>query len=348
MSITARPILNRSRYRRSGGGLVVALGITWAAAFLVISGCGGAQSTLEPAGRGAEVIAELFWWLAGGAAIVWILVIALAVYAGVVKPHSYRPRTAKLLILGGGVLFPTLVLGGYLSYSLALLPPLIEPAPEGSLEIHVSGEQWWWRVHYLTPGGDTVTVANEIWLPVNEPVQFYVNSRDVIHSFWIPALGGKIDMIPGRTNRLTLEPTREGVYRGVCAEYCGASHALMAFDAVVTDRATFDDWLAHQASAARQPVGALPARGRQLFFENGCGACHTVRGTEAAGKIGPDLTHVGGRLRIGAGTLVAHVEAFHEWIANPGRLKPEAKMPHFEMLAPADLRALAAYLVGLE
>ncbi len=209
---------------------------------------------------------------------------------------------------------------------LSMLPDLVAPAPEGSLKIVVSGEQWWWRVRYLPPGGEAIVLANEIRLPVGEPVEFRLESPDVIHSFWIPSLGGKMDMIPGRLTRLALEPTRTGVFRGVCAEYCGTSHALMSFYVVVMEKEEFDRWLAHQAAPAEPPAEPLAARGQELFLANGCGACHTVRGTPADGVIGPDLTHVGSRLSLAAGILPNEPDAFQRWIAAHG--DAQAGRPH--------------------
>jgi cytochrome c oxidase subunit II len=317
---------------------------------LLLAGCGGPQSALDPAGRGAESIADLFWWMTAGAVLIWLAVIGLAFYAIRVRPEAHSRRRANLLIIGGGAVIPTVVLAGLLAYGLAQMPALLAPAPEGSLKIAVSGEQWWWRVRYLTPGGNSAAVelANEIRLPVGEPVEFHLESPDVIHSFWIPALGGKIDMIPGRSNRLTLEPTRTGVFRGACAEYCGTSHALMSFYVVVLERADFAAWFEHQQGPAQPPTQPLAERGQELFLANGCGACHTVRGTPADGVVGPDLTHVGSRLSLGAGILANEPDAFLRWTARTEDVKPGVHMPAFGMLPPEDLRALAVYLEGLQ
>ncbi len=163
-----------------------------------------------------------------------------------------------------------------------------------------------------------------------------------------------MDMIPGRVTRLTLEPTRTGTFRGVCAEYCGTSHALMNFHVVVQEKEDFARWLERQGTAARVSAGAagatgtLAARGRELFLANGCGACHAVRGTPADGVVGPDLTHVGSRLSLGAGILRNEPGGFRRWIASPEHVKPGALMPAFGMLPPGELRALAAYLESLE
>jgi cytochrome c oxidase subunit 2 len=312
------------------------------------AGCIGPQSALDPAGRGADQIADLFWWMTGGAFIVWAGVIALTIYAIRARPVTRGKHWVPMLIIGGGAVVPTVVLAGLLAYGLAMLPPLLAPAPEGSLKISVIGEQWWWRVRYVPATGEPVDLANEIRLPVGQPVAFELESPDVIHAFWIPALGGKIDMIPGRRTRLTLEPTRTGVFRGVCAEYCGASHAQMAFDVVVMEQAEFDRWLDAQRAPVSTPESGIVAAGRDRFFANGCSACHAVRGTEARGFVGPDLTHVGSRRTLGAGIIPNTTGGFIRWLEETDRVKPGVHMPHFRMLPRAELDALAAYLESLQ
>jgi cytochrome c oxidase subunit 2 len=304
------------------------------------------QSALVTAGRDAEQIAQLFTVMAVGALGVWAAVIAIAIYVIRVRgPHSQR--AANLLIIGGGVVLPTVVLGALLAYGLPVLPQVLAPAPEGSLRIFVTGKQWWWRVQYMTAGG-VIETANELRLPVGERVDLQLSSPDVIHSFWVPSIAGKMDMVPGRTTRLALEPTRTGVFRGACAEYCGASHALMAFHVVVLEPGEFAAWLEAQAGPAQPPPDALAARGEAVFTANGCTACHTIRGTPAAGQIGPDLTHVGSRLWIGAGTLQNEPEALVRWVAQTDRIKPGVHMPAFRSLQTDDLSALAAYLDSLQ
>ncbi len=320
-------------------------------AVVLATGCSGVQSTLAPSGQDAERIASLFWWMTGGAAIVWLFVIALAVYYSRHSSGARNQRRDRWLILGGGVAFPTVTLTILLIYGLAMIPETVARAPEGSLQIAVSGEQWWWRVRYFRPGGQEVVLANEVRLPVGEPVQFRLDSDNVIHSFWIPSLAGKMDMIPGRVTYLTVRPTATGIFRGACAEYCGTSHALMAFYVEVMEKAAFDAWLEHQARPALpQAQGAEPVAGRggELFTSNGCGACHTVRGTAARGDIGPDLTHVGGRLSLGAGILEMRPDKLRDWLARTAHIKPGVHMPEFSMLPDADLQAIAAYLHGLK
>jgi cytochrome c oxidase subunit 2 len=217
---------------------------------LLLAGCSGAQSTLSPAGLEAERIATLFWWMTAGSVAVWSVVVILAVYAVRARPEVHR-RQANALILTGAVL-PAVVLGVLLVPGLGMLPDMIAPAPQGTLRISVYGEQWWWRVRYEPPGGQPFETANEVRLPVGEPVEFLLHSNNVIHSFWIPALGGKMDMIPGRVNRLALHPTKTGSFRGACAEFCGRGHANMRFHAIVLPADEFRIWLARQAEPAAQ------------------------------------------------------------------------------------------------
>jgi cytochrome c oxidase subunit 2 len=330
---------------RSAGPRVLAV---WAAGGAALaSGCGGPQSALDPAGREAEQLAALFWWMTAGVAVIWLAVIGIALYA------AYTPERSDLtgprrLIVWGGVIVPTVLLTALVSYGLALLPEYLAPARAGSLRIHVTGEQYWWRVRYLPDGGAPVDLANEIRLPVGEQVEFLLESHDVIHSFWIPALGGKMDMIPGRQTRLRLSPQRTGTFRGACAEYCGASHALMSFAVVVQEKEEFAGWLAAQAAPARTPELPLAREGREVMLSNGCGACHSVRGTSADGVVGPDLTHVGGRASLAAGVLPNQEAEFSRWIARTDQIKPGVHMPAFGMLAAPESRALAAYLESLE
>ena len=212
-------------------------------------GCGTGGSALNPAGEAAEKIAVLFWWMTGGALLIWLGMMALAIYATRASKDIDREQQAKKLILAGAIV-PTVVLAALLTYGLRALPGIVAPAPVGTLRILVTGEQWWWRMRYLPADGQPFDVANELRLPVAEPVEFLLESDNVIHSFWIPALGGKMDLIPGRTNRLVLRPTRTGTFKGFCAEFCGTAHAKMSFEAIVLPREEFDQWLAVQ----QQPV----------------------------------------------------------------------------------------------
>lgn len=310
--------------------------------------CHGPQSALSTAGRDAEVIARLWWWMAAGAVLIWGAVVGLAWFAIRVGPERHSKRAADLLIVGGGAIAPTLLLGGLLAHGLSMMPPLLELPDEGGVRIEVSGEQWWWRVTYHLPNGSSFELANELYLPVGRRTELALVTPDVIHSFWVPSLAGKMDMIPGRVNRLALEPTRTGVFRGACAEYCGASHALMSLYAVVVEEARFEEWLSQQAAPARAATDPVAARGARFFREDGCGACHAIRGTSADGVIGPDLTHVAGRTSLAAGALPNDEASLIHWITRPEATKPGAHMPSFGMLGDARVRAIAAYLAGLE
>ncbi|MCO8120882.1 cytochrome c oxidase subunit II [Stieleria sp. TO1_6] len=321
------------------------------------------QSALDTAGKGAERIAELFYWMAGGATLIWIVTMGLAVYA-ILSRREHSVRMTRWLVIGGGAVVPTVVLAGLLSYALVMLPELQRPAPEGSLTIEVAGVRWWWRVNYIDNTGRRIPTANEIYLPVDQPVEFKLTSEDVIHSFWIPSLGGKVDMMPGRTNRLKLHPTRTGVFSGVCAEFCGTAHAQMRFRVVVTDQQTFDDWLVGQAqelaerrepSANTDPADVhqsaaetQAAIGKTTFFSRGCSACHAIRGTPADGVVGPDLTHFGSRLSIGAGVLDNTPENLRLWLSDTHRVKPGVQMPDFQTLRGDEVDSLVHFLGALK
>jgi len=309
---------------------------------LALAGCSGPQSALDPAGDGADRLALLFWVMLIGAAVIWAATLALAFFAARTRRGRFDERAGSALILWGGAVFPTVVLTALLTYGLSITPDL--RGPGDGLKIAVSGEQYWWRVRYQPKDGVAVESANEIRVPAGERVEFMLEAADVIHSFWIPSLGGKVDMIPGRTNRLVLHATRPGIYRGVCAEFCGRSHALMAFPVVVMERAEFDRWLAEQAGT----VNVSTSRGAELFLAQGCGACHAVRGTEARGIVGPDLTHFGGRGTVGAGILDNIRENVARFILETELIKPGSRMPSYSMLTQEEANAIADYLGSLQ
>ncbi|WGF87449.1 cytochrome c oxidase subunit II [Marinivivus vitaminiproducens] len=314
---------------------------------IALAACTGRQSALAPGGVEAAAVAHLFWVMLTGAALVWLAVMMLVLYAGRSRRRVHSHETGGRLILWGGAVFPVVTLTLLLAYGLWLMPsirPLAEEDP--GLRIEVSGERFWWRVRYVPmAGGPPVETANDIRIPVGERVEFVLTSPDVIHSFWIPPLGGKMDMIPGRTNRLTLEADRPGSHRGVCAEFCGTSHALMAFTVEAMEREAFDTWLKGQA----RPVAAeqAQARGHDVFMAQGCNACHTIRGTEANGVIGPDLTHLADRPTLAAGIIPNEPDALARFIREPDWVKPDVHMPGYGMLPDADLDALVAYLGSL-
>ena len=313
---------------------------------LLVGGCEGVQSVLNPHGPEAERIAAMGWTMFGGAAAIFLLVMALTTVA-LLRPPQRDWFGSSRLIVAGGLIFPTVTLTALLIYSLAAAG-IARPGSD-PVEIEVTGYQWWWEVRYRDGNGEVAFVtANEIRLPTEQPVTIRVDTADVIHSFWVPNLAGKIDMIPGRTNELTLQATRPGEFRGQCAEYCGGPHAKMAFYALAEEPERFARWFERQKQPAREPDDAALERGREIFDSFGCGACHAIRGTDAVGGFGPDLTHVASRRTIGAGVLDNTIENLVAWISDSQRIKPDNPMPPFDFIPGEDLRALAAYLQSLQ
>ncbi len=308
----------------------------------------GIQSALDPQGPHAEVIAEIALVLFVGGLVIFVAVVALAAYA----VFGSRELTARLpenaLIISGGLVLPAVVLGVLLIYTIVRTAALAGEADERPLRIEVTGHQRWWRIAYLDPAGETdVVTANELRLPAGRDAVLTLASADVIHSFWVPALGGKMDLIPGRTNKLRVRAERAGRWRGQCAEYCGGPHGLMAFDVVVETPEGFARWLEAQRRPAASPRAGDDQAGQALFLEY-CAGCHTVRGTRAQGKLGPDLTHVASRATIGAGVLPNNTGTLAAWIAGSQQLKPGNLMPSFRTFSGAELRALSGYLAQLE
>lgn len=307
--------------------------------------CAGEQSAFSGYSTGAARVTHLTWILTAGATLLLLLVMALLAVALFGGPSWRRALTGEGTVVWLGIVLPVTVLTGLLIYGFVLMRLDAAPEFDGELlRIEVVGEQWWWRVIYHHQDGSTTESANELRFPVGQPVELVLTSADVIHSFWLPAYGGKVDMIPGRTNYLRFLPTHTGVARGQCAEYCGGAHALMAFYAVAMSAEDFAAWMERERADAAAGEGG----GTQTFLVNGCGGCHRVRGTPAEGVIGPDLTHVGSRLSLGAGILSADHQGFRDWLARHQHLKPENRMPPYELLNDAELASLAAYLVALD
>ena len=332
----------------------------------------GIQSVLHPAaGSGAALISELTLVLFIGGTVLFVFVMALllrAVFSG------ERPVDTRRWILGGGVALPVVLLTLLLLYGLAVGGTLADANARGPLRfaldcisrgaralaapvaaqpplrIEVTGRQWWWEVRYWGPetGADGVPLANELRLPAGRPVELMLASGDVIHSFWVPTLAGKVDMIPGRVNRLMLRADESGVHRGQCAEYCGGQHAWMALYVEVMPEREFREWLGQQALPATVPVDPVLKLGYETFMQAECTECHAVRGTTARGTKGPDLTHVGSRLSLGAGLLGNHDGTMAGWIAGTQDLKHGAHMPASREFSGVELRAVSAWLGSLE
>lgn len=297
---------------------------------------------LDPAGPFAAPLSQISWvTLALGAAVLILVLVALA-FAFCSAPMRRLTADHKLVV-GAGFVLPIVVLSGALVYGLATTARLTETPPPGELRIRVTGEMWWWRVAYFDGDQPQFETANEIVIPAGQPVTIELTSADVIHSFWVPQLAAKLDMIAGRVNVLRLQADEPGLYRGQCTEYCGAAHALMAFEVVAVRSAEFNIWRATQTAEA----GGSEHPGRAVFAMAGCGACHEVRGTDANGRMGPSLTHFASRRTLGAGILPNDPRTLRAWIENADDLKPGVRMPSYERLSDQELEALAAYVESL-
>jgi cytochrome c oxidase subunit II len=303
------------------------------------------QSVLSPAGPVADSIASLAWLLFLVNALILLTIVALVAWAVLAAPERRRWLARESTVWIGGLVLPVATFTALGIHGIALARTSSERRALDLLVIEVVGEQWWWRVRYVDA---EIFSANELHLPVGREVELRLKSADVIHSFWVPRLAGKLDMIPGRENRLRLRAAVPGVHRGQCAEYCGGAHARMAFLVVAETPDQFAAWLAREREPAAEPAGALAVRGREAFLAAGCGACHQVRGTPARGMIGPDLTHVGSRLSLAAGMLPNHTGTFAGWIASSQHLKPGTRMPAYEDFTGVELRAIATYLKSLD
>jgi cytochrome c oxidase subunit 2 len=333
------------------------------------------QSVLEPAGPIAERIGGLWNIALGTSAVVYVLVIAALLYASL---HRRRPAAVPVVELDArrerGVTLAvaiatglsTLVLVVFFVIDLGVqravtsgsmhehstVTRAAQEAPVGALRVKVTGYQWWWRIEYLdpTPSRRLVT-ANELNIPVGRPVAIEFQAGDVIHSFWVPNLSGKRDLVPGRTTRLTIQADEPGVYRGQCAEFCGHQHAKMALHVIAQPAADFDRWYEEGLQPAATPSDSLPSdslrhAGMQVFLAKPCAMCHNINGLPASGQVGPDLTHLASRRTIGAGVLPNTKGHLGGWILNPQAIKPGTRMPP-NGLSPNELEALLAYLGGL-
>ena len=322
-----------------------------------LAGCGGSQNSLAPHSHQSRDIANLFWWMMGGAWIGLGLVVALLLWSykrrkrpgfgSDVEGQKPSEKRSWYAVLGLGIAMPIVVISALFVISdLFVIKTTQAPASTATrLTVKVIGHQWWWEVRY--PGTNAVT-ANELHIPVRTPVRLEVSTADVIHSVWVPELNRKIDTIPGRTNAVELDADRIGRYRGQCAEFCGLQHAHMAMYVFVQEPSVFQRWLAHEKhSATTTPGGGLASEGQRLFLNGTCSSCHAIRGTDAAGFTGPDLTHVGSRSTLAALTIPNDRESLREWIVDSQHVKPGNQMPNFNV-SGRKLDALVAYLEGLK
>ena len=295
----------------------------------------------DPAGPYAGSIATLSWVLIAMAVAVLGVVLA-ALWIALFGGASLKARLGgQTMVWAGGIVFPVVVLSALLIYGLSLTRNLTSPLPADAMRVRITGEMWWWRVAYLDAKGQPFMLdANELHIPAGRPVLVELESNDVIHSFWVPRLSGKLDMVPGRRNTLPIQADKPGVYAGQCAEYCGGPHALMGFVVVAHAPAEFGAWLASRQT----PRPAIAMEGEALFRSTGCAACHRIAGTDANGTAGPDLTHVGSRRSLGAGILPNNRGTVMGWIGDSQSIKPGNRMPPYKMLSAQELQMLAAYL----
>jgi cytochrome c oxidase subunit 2 len=299
--------------------------------------------------------ARLGWWLVIVSGVVVAVVALLVVFGGLrrgeTRDATGLARTAGhaglLWIYLGGLLIPAVILVISFAFTLGTLHATARPSRDPAATIQIVGHRWWWEVRYLDPDpARTIETANEIHVPVGQPVRLQLTSADVIHSFWVPQLAGKTDVIPGQTNVAWLEADSTGVYRGACTEYCGLQHANMALAVIAEPPAAFAAWQAAQRASAATPSDPDAAAGLAVFQKSACATCHAIRGSEALGRVGPDLTHLASRLTLAAGTLANTRGNLAGWIGNSQAIKPGNDMPAMT-IAPKDLQALLTYLETL-
>jgi cytochrome c oxidase subunit 2 len=320
-----------------------------------------AQSALDPAGPAAVYIARLWWlmfWLTTAVFVVTIGFLAWGVLRGrrpppfVERRRQIRPDPASDRALTGAVAMAVgatvVILFGVLLASFLTERAVSARGAASAVTIDITGYQWWWQIEYEDPNPSLrVTTANEIHIPIGRPVALKVTSRDVIHSFWVPNLQGKRDLIPGYTTAIWIQADRPGVFRGQCAEFCGYQHAHMAFYVTAESDDEFQRWLTAQRAEAATPSSDTERHGRDVFLSSTCTQCHTIRGTIAGARLGPDLTHVASRGTIAAGTLPNTVGHLAGWVSDSQSIKPGNRMPP-NAISGDDLQALLVYLERLK
>lgn len=334
----------------------VAFTIGLIAAF--VTACRGVQPMLAPAGPEARDLARLGWFVLLVFVAVTVLMCVLIFWVamrkrGTLAEHApWDAPNDKSWVFFGGFLVPTVILATVFVMTLKTMAAY----PMGDNEMHmphadiaVTGHQWWWEIEYQYGSDhDRVVTANELHIPAGRPVDIELNTRDVIHSFWVPRLHGKVDLVPGFANRIRLQADEPGLYRGECGEYCGPQHAHMILLLQADAAADFDKWLTSLRATAARPADTRAQRGERVFMDHGCVVCHTIRGTDAHGLVGPDLTHIGARYAIAANSFPNEPGYLSAWIVHAQSLKPRAQMPDIGALSGDDLQALTHYLEELK
>jgi cytochrome c oxidase subunit 2 len=337
---------------RAAGAVAVALGAALAAAACARDG----PSVMEPAGPNAGRINVLWWVMLVAGTVVLVIVLALLAVALRRRPADApaRPRPepaaerrlTRMVVIGGAVA-PAAILAALFLLTLSTLGALAAPGRADELVVEVTGKQFWWEVRYA--GGaphERFETANEIHIPVGQRVRLRLRASDVIHSLWVPALAGKMDLIPGRATEMWIQADRPGVFRGQCAEFCGVQHANMGLLVVARPPDDFARWAAAQRRPAAEPPDDAARRGRERFLDAGCALCHAIRGTPAGGDLGPGLTHVGARRTLAANTIPNTRGHLGGWIADPQGVKPGSRMPAVP-LRPQEFHQIVRYLETL-
>jgi cytochrome c oxidase subunit 2 len=326
----------------------------YAAVLVPLGGCAvdGPQSTLLTSGPVARIQADVFYITLMVCLGIFVATGGLLAYAVWRFRARHGQEEARLAESHGNPTIEFTLIGIVMLLLLviavpnlrALLATYTPPAGEEVLQVQAVGHQWWWNFTYPEQG---VVTANELHIPIGRPVQVELRSADVIHSFWIPKLAGKMDLIPNKNNALWFQADVPGVYFGQCAEFCGASHANMRFRVVAASEEEFQAWITAQRQPAEPPTDTLTQTGADLFVQKGCIGCHAVAGTLAQGVVGPNLTHFGSRQTLAAGIMENTPENLHRWLKNPLAVKPASLMPNLG-LTDADIAALTAYLYRLK
>lgn len=343
---------------RYGNRVRGVLALAWTAC---ATACGGIQNAINPAGPQADRLSHLWWLMFYVCSIVFVLVMLALLFAVAKRTQGAHAPTAPLLYPAAeqerrkrnvvisaltvtvAILFVFLIVSFSVGRSMTA-----ELDQKNGLTIEVTGHQWWWEVRYLDVDASNIfTTANEIHIPVGVPVTFSLRASDVIHSFWVPNLTGKKDLIPGKIATIWLQADKRGVYRGQCAEYCGLQHAHMALWIVAEPQDQFNAWRQNQTQTSVPPSSNSEQRGQKVFLTATCVMCHAINGTPAGSNIGPNLTHIGSRNTIGAATLANTRDHLSQWVTDSQSVKPGNKMPQ-NNLSPEDLQALLDYLQSLK
>lgn len=327
----------------------IALGLVVA---VTLGGCTGNQSALNAHGESAIHLKSLIIGIVAICSVVWTIVMIILLWAlfrssdGRFRPSPATDRRMGLVV--GSAVAVTAIIIASLTIASFVTTRALSRADTDALTIKIRGQQWWWQVTYVDPDpGRSFDTANEIHIPVGQSVRLQLEAADVIHSFWVPSLAGKRDLIPGRLNEMTIRAERPGIYRGQCAEFCGLQHSHMAVLVIVEEREGYERWADAQRRQAAAELEEEAAGGKVVFLTKPCAACHTVRGTDATGTTGPDLTHVASRQTIGSGLFETTRGSLAAWIADPQTLKPGNNMPMVP-LSSEELRQVSAYLAALK